>query len=1100
MVAIFAAAWRVIIQRGRADWLILAAALLIVTLATTLLSSGPIYASAVGLSGLHRTLNDAPVAEANVQISARIVPDDVRRFDDAVVRIGGDAFAATGGPIVRTGVSDSYALPNQEDVRDLAIFSFYDGIEQHATIAEGRWPETTSGTVETAISDASAELLGISVGDELTLSNRRDVGVETTIRLVGIFHITDASDPFWWDDEQVLVGVKEGQSFTTYGPFIVTPATFFSPAVTPSSSQVIWRIYPVVEQLQVNEIAQLRSNVNNLAGRLESDLNVRNRITVDTDLANILRRAERSLLVTRTGVMILTLQLAILAGYALVLTAGLLVEQRRVETALLRSRGASNGQIAAMALMEGLLLAVPAAIAGPLIAAATLRLLNVAGPLTAIDLRLQPQISSLAYLLSALAAVACVVALVLPAGLTARTFIEARSGAGREGARGIAQRGGIDLALLAVGVLGFWQLRRYGAPITETVQGRLGLDPFLVAAPAIGMLAGAVAALRIIPLGARAIDRMVVRTRGLIASLGVWQVARRPARYARAALLLILALSIGLFAVSYTATWRRSQIDQAAFQVGSDFRVTPDLRTGTAIPQWNLANGYAQIDGVQHTMPTIRDVASVSRSAGTGQVIALEASSAPSVVRFRSDLSESTFPDLMQALLAGRPELPGAELPGDVQRLRVTAGITLDPVEGVDHQPDPPPFSLSLIVRDGTGVLYRIDTGRIASQTEIEVPLATALSQDSVAAPTAPLSIVSIDVRTIVPRDNARTGQLAITSLAVSPTLTGDDWTTADLGSGWVASLSRASGLADAAAVSIIAADGVPSVNLSTGSVMRDILLPMVYSLRPGAAEPPETVPIVVSSSFLQGTESAVGDVVQLELAGTRRDVRIVGAFEAFPTTASNRPSVVVDLPTMQTLAYLNSGLLSPVEEWWIAVQPDTSEAVEATLDAAPFSTWKIQSGDARVQALQTDPVALGIIGALSVGFVAAALFASVGFVVSSAVSAHERLTEFALLRALGLSPRQLSGWLSLENGLLVIMSVVGGTLLGLGLAWLVLPFVTLTQSAGAVIPAVIVTIPWTTILLLELAVIGLLVLVVIVSGILLRRVGLGGLLRLGEE
>ncbi|MCC6935246.1 MAG: FtsX-like permease family protein, partial [Thermomicrobiales bacterium] len=158
------------------------------------------------------------------------------------------------------------------------------------------------------------------------------------------------------------------------------------------------------------------------------------------------------------------------------------------------------------------------------------------------------------------------------------------------------------------------------------------------------------------------------------------------------------------------------------------------------------------------------------------------------------------------------------------------------------------------------------------------------------------------------------------------------------------------------------------------------------------------------------------------------------------------------------------------------------------------------QSGDARVQALQTDPVALGIIGALSVGFVAAALFASVGFVVSSAVSAHERLTEFALLRALGLSPRQLSGWLSLENGLLVIMSVVGGTLLGLGLAWLVLPFVTLTQSAGAVIPAVIVTIPWTTILLLELAVIGLLVLVVIVSGILLRRVGLGGLLRLGEE
>ncbi|MCO5176807.1 MAG: FtsX-like permease family protein [Thermomicrobiales bacterium] len=1100
MVAIFAAAWRVIIQRGRADWLILAAALLIVTLATTLLSSGPIYASAVGLSGLHRTLNDAPVAESNVQISARIVPDDVRRFDDAVVRIAGDAFAATGGPIVRVGVSDSYALPDQENVRDLAIFSFYDGIEQHATIADGRWPETASGIVETAISDASAELLGLSIGDELTLANRRDVDVHTTIRLVGIFHINDASDPFWWDDEQVLVGVKDGQSFTTYGPFIVTPATFFSSAVTPSSSQVLWRIYPVVEQLQVNEIAQLRSNVNNLGARLEADLGVRNRVAVDTDLVNILRRAERSLLVTRTGVMILTLQLAILAGYALVLTAGLLVEQRRVETALLRSRGASNGQIAAMALMEGLLLAIPAAIAGPLIAAATLRLLNVVGPLTAIELRLQPQISPLAYLLSAVAAVACVIALVLPAGLTARTFIEARSGAGREGARGFAQRGGIDLALLAIGVLGYWQLRRYGAPITETVQGRLGLDPFLVAAPAIGMLAGAVAALRIIPLGARAIDRAVVRTRGLIASLGVWQVSRRPARYARAALLLILALSIGLFAVSYTATWRRSQIDQAAFQVGSDFRVTPDLRTGTALPQWNLANGYAQIDGVQNSMPTIRDVTSVSRSAGTGQIIALEASTAPSVVHFRSDLSETAFPDLMQSLLDGRPSLPALELPGDVQRLRMTASITLDPVEGVDVQPEPPPFSLSLIVRDGTGVLYRVDTARLASQTVLEIPLASAMSQDSVAAPTSPLSIVSIDIRSIVPRAIARTGQFAIPTLAVSPTLDGDDWTPVDLGAGWVASLSSVSGLADAATIDLIAADGVPSAHISTGSVTRDILLPMVYSLRPGTIEVPATVPIVASTSFLQGTESAVGDTVQMDLGGTRRDVNIVGAIEAFPTTASNRPSIVVDLPTLQTLSYLNSGLLQPVEEWWIAVRPGSSDRVETTLDAAPFSTWKLQSGDARVQALQTDPVALGIIGALSVGFVAAALFASVGFIVSSAVSAHERLTEFALLRALGLSPRQLSGWLSLENGLLVAMSVVGGTLLGLGLAWLVLPFVTLTQSAGAVIPAVIVTIPWATILLLELAIIGLLVLVVLVSGILLRRVGLGGLLRLGEE
>lgn len=1104
MLSIFAAAWRVILKRGRADWLILAAALLIITLATTLLSSGPIYAAAVSLSGLHRTLHDAPVAAANVQISARIVPDDLQRFDDAVVRVGSGAFAATGGPIARTGVSDSYALPNQQDVRDLAVFSFFDGIENHAAMVDGRWPQTTSNPIEAVLSDEAGRLLGLSVGNEVTLANRRDAGVETTVRVVGLYHINDTTDPYWWDDQLTLVGVDAGQSFTTYGPFVVTPATFFSPAVTPSSSEVIWRVYPIVENLQVDEIVGLRRNVEGLQRSLESDLGVSNRVVVETDLGNILRRAERSLLVTRSGVMILTIQLAILAGYALVLTASLLVEQRRVETALLRSRGASNGQVATMALMEGLLLAVPAAVAGPFIAAASLRLLNVAGPLTAIHLRLDPRLTTSAFILAGLAATACVVALVVPATLTARTFVEARSSAGREGTRGVAQRASIDLALLLVGVLGYWQLRRYGAPITETVQGRLGLDPFLVAAPALGMLAGSIAALRLVPLGARALDRGVKRTRGLIASLGAWQVSRRPLRYARAALLLILALTIGLFAVSYTETWRRSQVDQAAFQVGADLRLTPDQRTGTAIPQWNLASGYAQVDGVEHAMPVVRDIASVSRSAGTGQIIALDAAIAPSVVAFRPDLSAATFPALMQSLVAGRPDLPALALPGDVQRVRVAVLVRLDPLAATADPVKDPPFSLTLILRDGTGTLYRVDVGSLApgdTPTVVTASLAHPLLDGRVASPTAPLSVVSFDVRTIVPRGAARTGEVVIQSIEASPSLDGDEWSPAGLGSpgDWVFSQGRLNGLSVAASIEPGSQPGVDA-RIATGAVERNIMLPLVYSFRPGAASAPAGVPVVVSTAFLTATEAHLGDTVQIELAGTRREVTIAGIVDAFPTTAADRAALIVDLPTYQALSYLDGGLLPGIEEWWLSTRPGSSGAVVGVVDASPFFTWKLQSRDQRTTTLQTDPVALGIIGALSVGFIAAILFATVGFVVSAAVSAHERLTEFALLRALGLSPRQLSGWLSLENGLLVMISVIGGTILGLGLAWLILPFVTLTQSASEIVPGIIVVIPWSWIILLELAVVGLLAVVVTVLGLLLRRIGLGGLLRLGEE
>jgi hypothetical protein len=71
---------------------------------------------------------------------------------------------------------------------------------------------------------------------------------------------------------------------------------------------------------------------------------------------------------------------------------------------------------------------------------------------------------------------------------------------------------------------------------------------------------------------------------------------------------------------------------------------------------------------------------------------------------------------------------------------------------------------------------------------------------------------------------------------------------------------------------------------------------------------------------------------------------------------------------------------------------------------------------------------------------------------------------------------------------------------IGIILTAFVLPLVTLTQSGRPALPDVIVTYPWPAIAGLELAVVAVLALIVAVMTVLLRRVGLGSLLRLGEE
>jgi ABC-type antimicrobial peptide transport system permease subunit len=190
---------------------------------------------------------------------------------------------------------------------------------------------------------------------------------------------------------------------------------------------------------------------------------------------------------------------------------------------------------------------------------------------------------------------------------------------------------------------------------------------------------------------------------------------------------------------------------------------------------------------------------------------------------------------------------------------------------------------------------------------------------------------------------------------------------------------------------------------------------------------------------------------------------------------------------------------LDRADHYWLATAGQ-DPAVVGSLQAAPYKSRSVASSEELTESLVSDPVALGTIGALTVGFVAAAVFAAVGFAVSATVSARERLIEFALIRALGLSPRQLGMWLAVEQSVLVAASLAMGTLIGGLLTAAILPLISLTQDGAPAVPDVIVLYPWDIILLLEIAVVIVLGVIVLVMSVLLRRIGLGSLLRLGED
>jgi predicted lysophospholipase L1 biosynthesis ABC-type transport system permease subunit len=261
-----------------------------------------------------------------------------------------------------------------------------------------------------------------------------------------------------------------------------------------------------------------------------------------------------------------------------------------------------------------------------------------------------------------------------------------------------------------------------------------------------------------------------------------------------------------------------------------------------------------------------------------------------------------------------------------------------------------------------------------------------------------------------------------------------------------------------------------------------------------------ETIPVVANTAFLAAIGAAEGQTIDVTIDGERRHLSVDGVVDSFPTTDPARPLLLMDGATLDLLRMQARGTTVNVDEWWLSVTPDASAEVSDTLRAHPFDSTQVVSAVDKARSLSTDPVALGIIGALLLGFVATGIFALIALIVSAAVSARQRRTEFALLRALGLSGGQLSRWLWLENGSLVLASLVGGTVVGVVISSIALPFSTVTQQGTTPVPRVIVHLPWDRILLLDLVVVIALGLAVAILAAVLRRIGVGTILRLGED
>ena len=207
--------------------------------------------------------------------------------------------------------------------------------------------------------------------------------------------------------------------------------------------------------------------------------------------------------------------------------------------------------------------------------------------------------------------------------------------------------------------------------------------------------------------------------------------------------------------------------------------------------------------------------------------------------------------------------------------------------------------------------------------------------------------------------------------------------------------------------------------------------------------------------------------------------MRIVAAMATFPTVSVGGGALVVDLGRVQDILTSGSLNAAQVTQWWLSTSADPgpgpagsgTAGVPAGLAGALPPGSAITSTAAVAAGLLNDPLSQVPQQALLAVAIAAAVLAITGFCVSIEAGVRQRRTENALLAALGVPPRSAAGQLCLEKLMLSLPAAAAGLVLGVVLAELLVPAITLTSSATTPVPPVLIQFGWSQILALALAV-----------------------------
>ena len=1094
-------------------------------MATAIMSGAVIYFDALKELALKNTLSQYSAAQLDILVRGDRGPTSREEFakvetvtqgaiDEYLDWMLTDRIAAGKSPtFFLTQPGDENEAGNDNARSYFAFFPRFHEKDRYITILEGKLPseERLSGpgellALEAIIPSEAAQLFQVGVGDTLSaIPHWDDVTPFVTVVISGVFTRNDPGDEMWALEREVI-NAATGPSFRTV-PFYVSRKTYLDvlgPAFREMDSTYAWLLAVDRGRLNALNAKQALDDIR----QAHSTLNVKLTSYVQsTALDNALVEYDRRLFFSKLPMFVVLVLIALVILYYVATLSSLVVEERRGEIALLRSRGASSAQILGVFMLEGATIAIPAFLAGPLLAAGIVGLLGYTPAFS--DLSggewMTTRISSGAYLMSALGGFMAFVSLMIPAIQASRIGVtQHRQQSARPSTRSAFQRYYVDVLLLLVSILLFRQLTEQGSVVASNVLGEIAVNQLLLVLPGLVLVASAMVLLRLFPLALNLIARLTSSRMPAGIVLGLWQMARNPTHYARLSLLLILAAGLGIFASSFGATLKRSFEERVLYATGSDIRVDGLRPVGRPRPRGrassepvpdsaapDLVQTFEQIDGIELASPVLRGSGSdLGQDFERFEVLAMDAERFNEVAYFRDDFSDEPMEDLLKSLQLDNPP-EGVELGDSIRSISVR----------VKAERPQPTVRLSARLRDERNQYFTVALGNLESRSWTSMrsritPTAVRLLQTR-----GPLTLLSLRVEETVFASRLRAGSILIDESRVT-TARGELRVVEHFNdsSDWSVLETTAVALSDVLRPSGISSDVDSGAVLFSWSVGPPQTARGIFH---GTERP--RIPVLASESFARSTGYAPGREFDISMAGFRIPVKLSETIDLFPTmTSANEKFLIADLTSLITVANLG-GIIRQLRpnEVWLSTSPTGAHPetqIKEVSSVEGYTNAFVHDRATLLSETKVDPlVDAGWRALLFVAFSTVLVLSCLGFLFHAYVSFQNRRVEFALLRTVGITTRQIMAMVWLEQTLVVISGLALGTWMGGRLGATIIPFMGHDDLGFRVVPPYIIDVGWESLVVTYVAM--ALVFAAISLGLiwLVRRITLQRVLRLGE-